>query len=212
MGPPADPVLLVLLGLRLRGFGPADRVGDAVGVAPELARRTLVACAAQGWAVHREGRVGWSLTPAGRAEGERLLREELDGAGVPRAAVEEAYRRFRRLNGELLAVCTAWQVRDGIGPNDHGDEAYDAEVIERLAALHEAVVPTCRALAGALRRFGGYEARFSHALERVRAGDGDWFAGATVGSYHSVWFELHENLLATLGIDRSREGPSQDDD
>jgi len=26
-----------------------------------------------------------------------------------------------------------------------------------------------------------------------------------VDSYHRAWFELHENLLATLGIERARE-------
>jgi hypothetical protein len=27
-----------------------------------------------------------------------------------------------------------------------------------------------------------------------------------IASYHTVWFELHEDLLATLGIERSSEG------
>ena len=27
-----------------------------------------------------------------------------------------------------------------------------------------------------------------------------------IDSYHTVWFELHEDLLATLGIERSSEG------
>jgi len=26
-----------------------------------------------------------------------------------------------------------------------------------------------------------------------------------MSSYHTVWFELHEDLLATLGIDRASE-------
>jgi hypothetical protein len=26
-------------------------------------------------------------------------------------------------------------------------------------------------------------------------------------SYHAVWFELHEDLLTTLGLDRSDESP-----
>jgi hypothetical protein len=29
-----------------------------------------------------------------------------------------------------------------------------------------------------------------------------------IESYHTVWFELHENLLATLGIQRSKEHAS----
>jgi hypothetical protein len=27
-----------------------------------------------------------------------------------------------------------------------------------------------------------------------------------IDSYHTVWFELHEDLLSTLGIERASEG------
>jgi hypothetical protein len=39
----------------------------------------------------------------------------------------------------------------------------------------------------------------------VRAGEGDWFTSPLVDSYHTVWFELHEDLLATLGLERAEE-------
>ncbi|MCS5679761.1 MAG: hypothetical protein NZ603_07680, partial [Acidimicrobiales bacterium] len=60
-------------------------------------------------------------------------------------------------------------------------------------------------------RFDGYGRRFSEALRRVVAGEIDWFTGVMmdvvwIDSYHTVWFELHENLLATLGIERAKEG------
>jgi hypothetical protein len=37
----------------------------------------------------------------------------------------------------------------------------------------------------------------------VQAGDAAYFAAPMIASYHTVWFELHEDLLATLGIARS---------
>ena len=43
------------------------------------------------------------------------------------------------------------------------------------------------------------------ALDRIRGGDLDWFTKPMIDSYHTVWFELHENLLATLGIQRAKE-------
>ena len=48
------------------------------------------------------------------------------------------------------------------------------------------------------------------AIERFAkaAGDGDWFTKPTIDSYHTVWFELHENLLSTLGIERGHEEPA----
>ena len=39
----------------------------------------------------------------------------------------------------------------------------------------------------------------------MQAGEKDWFTKPTIDSYHTVWFELHENLLATLGIERGKE-------
>jgi hypothetical protein len=56
-----------------------------------------------------------------------------------------------------------------------------------------------------LARFDGYGDRFAEALARVRAGEVEWFTRPLIDSYHTVWFELHENLLATLGIERVRE-------
>jgi hypothetical protein len=39
----------------------------------------------------------------------------------------------------------------------------------------------------------------------VLTGDHDWFTKPILASYHTVWFELHEDLLATLGLDRASE-------
>ena len=43
-------------------------------------------------------------------------------------------------------------------------------------------------------------------LDRVQGGDTDWFTKPMIASYHTVWFELHEDLLCTLGIERGSEG------
>ncbi len=61
-------------------------------------------------------------------------------------------------------------------------------------------------LAGALDRFGSYGPRFGQALDLLLGGDLDYFTKPIMPSYHTVWFELHEDLLASLGIDRASEG------
>ena len=151
---------------------------------------------------------GWRLTDDGRAEGERLLGLELDGLGV-RTAVTAAYDQFVFLNGRLLRACTDWQLRDAtpssLVVNDHDDPAYDAAVIERLGAIHEAVLPACAELAAGLHRLSGYGPRFTAAWDRIAAGDHDAFDKPDTDSYHAIWFELHDHLLATLGRDRSTE-------
>jgi hypothetical protein len=91
-------------------------------------------------------------------------------------------------------------------PNDHTDAAHDTAVLAELEQLHVVVVDeVTRPVAGSLARFESYPRRFVHAIERVRSGDLDWFTRPLVDSYHTVWFELHDDLLATLGRDRSTE-------
>lgn len=205
----ASPLnLLALHGLRLKGFAEAAVVARLVDRPESDIVSQLEEAAGNGFAVHRDGRLtGWTLTPAGRGENERLLAEELDRLGA-RDDVRSAYRRFLGSNGEMLAVCTRWQVREVDGAqalNDHSDGAYDTAVIDELAALDEAVQPICGELADRLDRFGHYAPRFSAALQKVRAGEHEWFTKPIIESYHTVWFELHEDLLATLGIDRASE-------
>ena len=204
----SDPDFLVLLGLRLGGFAETDELSHRLGIALDDVLKYIDVFDGDGLVRHRPGAMGgWTLTAAGRAEGEKRAAAELDASGA-RAVVEDAYRTFREQNRGLLQLCTDWQLRGGSGqnvPNDHRDEAYDAEVIARLVEIDGVVQPICLQLAGALERFGGYGDRFAQALERVRDGEKDWFTKPTIDSYHTVWFELHENLLATLGIERGKE-------
>ena len=102
----------------------------------------------------------------------------------------------------------AWQLRDVGGTqsiNDHSDLAYDGEVIEQLRDLHSRVHPICDELAMSLARYGVYGPRLAAAVDKVSSGDIDWFTKPVIASYHTVWFELHEDLLATLGIERGSE-------
>jgi hypothetical protein len=199
---------LALLGLRLTSFAPTERVATAVGLGAALVGTTLAVAAERGWAKHREGRLsGWVLTPAGRVEGERRLAAELDARGA-RDAVHAAYVQFLTLNGTCLQVCTDWQVRAARGVqavNDHADAAYDAAVIARLGRLHDEVRPVLGDLAAALDRFSPYDERLTSARRSVEAGQSEWFTKPDIDSFHTVWFELHEHLLATLGIERRTE-------
>ena len=195
-------------GLRLKGVASAEAVADAAGLPEGEVRALLDGLASDGLAEERGGLLpGWTLTPAGRAAHERLLAREAEANAV-RARIEGAYGRFRELNPAVLDVCSRWQVREVDGRpvrNDHCDPAYDAAVVRDLAAIHRDTEPVCERLASALDRYRPYGRRLDHALERVRAGDTDYIAKPLIPSYHTVWFELHQDLLTTLGIDRSAE-------
>jgi len=202
---PSEPGTLVLHGLRVKGFAETDVLADVTGLDDVTVVRALEAFAAEGLVTRKTGRQvsGWVLTPQGRAEHEKRLADELDASGT-RPAVEAHYGEFTAVNPALLQVCTDWQLRDG-ALNDHRDAAYDSEVVARLVALHEQASPVVAGLGAALGRFGGYGARLQRAVAKVQAGDGDWFDKPMTDSYHTVWFELHEDLLATLGLERAAE-------
>ena len=60
-------------------------------------------------------------------------------------------------------------------------------------------------LGGVLDRLAGYSERYESALARARDGEREWVDGLGRDSCHTVWFQLHEDLLATLGIPRGHE-------
>ncbi len=154
---------------------------------------------------------GWSLTVGGRTRGEELLAEELDSRGA-RPAVVAAYEEFRTVNGDLLAICTDWQVSSWADPvdlNDHSDPEYDRAVLSRLSRLDAVAARILGELAAELPRFGSYHPRLALALDRASSGGVDWVTRPLIDSYHTVWFELHEDLLATLGRRRTDEGDAR---
>ncbi len=210
----SDLDLLALHGLRLKGFAEANVIAALIGEDEDTVADALAKAAVAELALHRDGRMtGWALTPAGRVENERLLAAELDAATgadgrSAREIVRSVYDRFLAMNASMLEVCTRWQVKDVDAQvlNDHSDPAYDAVVIADLGRLDEGVQPLLVELVALFDRFSIYAGRFAHALEQVRVGDQQWFTKPIMESYHTVWFELHEDLLATLGIDRASEG------
>jgi hypothetical protein len=205
---PADPRLVVVTCVRLKGFADIDPVVDASGLDADTVSEILTDLGNQELARHREGRVsGWTLTPGGRALHAELVAAELKAAGCE-PAVDAAYRKFLSLNPRLLTTASAWQLRQENGQavvNDHTNAEHDARVIGDLRGLHDETTPVVSALGALLERFSRYESRLSSAVERVETGDQDWFTKPLIDSYHTVWFELHEDLLSTLGRERASE-------
>ncbi|GEL25875.1 hypothetical protein PSU4_48290 [Pseudonocardia sulfidoxydans NBRC 16205] len=198
-----DARLLVLHALRLTGFAGADRVATATGLDEATVADTLAAAAADGRAVERAGRIsGWMLTEQGRATHAALLADELTRHDA-RVAVETADAAFLQLNEPFKALCARWQLRPDGSVNDHADPAYDDAVVADLGPVHAQVVAITGRLAQVLARFGRYPRAFAAARDRLVAGDRTAFAKPLSDSYHDAWMELHQDLLSTLGRERS---------
>ncbi|MFC7304340.1 transcriptional regulator [Streptomyces monticola] len=202
--PRTEADLMVLHALRCGGYSGMARVVTATGLDGSAVESELIDLAVAGLVTRVAGEFGvWGLTESGRAADAERITGELDSAGA-RTAVAAAYERFLVLNPELLDLCTAWQLRsvDGVMTvNDHSDPSYDARVLGRFTALQQRATVVCDELSAALARFGRYRDRLAEALDRASAGELDYVADSTA-SYHTVWAELHEDLLATLGIPR----------
>ncbi|MCI0585160.1 MAG: hypothetical protein L0227_20090 [Chloroflexi bacterium] len=108
----------------------------------------------------------------------------------------------------MKATVTAWQMREVDGGqviNDHTDAAHDAGVLADLAALHADADAWLAPLVGGLPRLAAYRERLARANAAAQAGDGRFVASPRVDSYHSAWFELHEDLILLAGRNRADE-------
>lgn len=190
--------------LRVKGLSSPAAAAAIVGMPTEDAQACLTELELEGLVKHRAGgRVqGYTLTKDGKAAHAALLVDAVDADD--RAALETAYDRFLPVNSDFKEVCTAWQTRGDEGaPNDHADAAYDAAVIERLAAVDSRVAEVLHDLGAEVDRMAGYRPRLAHAFARVREGDPTAFTTPMTASYHDVWMELHQDLIVSLGRTRN---------
>jgi hypothetical protein len=146
---------------------------------------------------------GVRLTPAGRDA--HAVWARVEPGGDLEATVERAYRRFLTINTELLRLCSDWQVRPGGMPNDHKDPEYDWAIFDRLSSIDDRVGPLVSSVARVVDRFGTYRERLRTARRLVDDGDPEWLTSPRIDSYHTVWMQLHEDLLLALGKERASE-------
>lgn len=183
-----QPDILVLLAVRLRSRAPRElvQVTDALlGGDPATFDGRLAAAEALDQVRVRGEEERRSLTGAGEAELAAHLAVETDAVG--RADLTTAYEVFLPLNRAFLA---AVQVAD--------------VPVDALQEMVDDLQPMLEVLTTALPRFRSYGARFDTALGLATM-DPEWVASPTRDSVHTIWFELHEHLLATLGRDRTSE-------
>jgi len=146
------------------------------------------------------------LSAKGKARGAELLAADQRRWGSENA--DAALDHFLELDHRMKETVTAWQLRDVDGTqalNDHTDHDYDRGVLDRLGALHGDAVAWLESLTSAPEQLDAYRVRLDRAIEHARGGDDRFVASPRVDSYHSVWFELHEDLIRLAGRDRAAE-------
>jgi hypothetical protein len=150
------------------------------------------------------------ISPSGRDRLDALLAAERKG--IDAAAMTAAYDDFQSVNPDFKALVTDWQLKGGPEgkPNTHDDAEYDAAVLARLDEVHARVAPIIEAVARQLPRLNAYRSKLLVALGKVRAGETAWLTAPLIDSYHTVWFELHEELILATGLTREQAARSGD--
>jgi pyruvate,orthophosphate dikinase len=202
--PDTDPLGAAVRALAIKGYASPDALATAIGTSQEHSVQLLDRLTADGLAEAAAG--SFRLTDSGKAVAVDRLSEDTAAWGVARALA--ALDAFLAMDERMKATVTAWQMREIDGEqvfNDHADAAYDVSVMADLGALHADAGPWLDGLGDGPSRLRIYRTRLDRANEAAQGGDGRYVASPRVDSYHSVWFELHEDLIRLAGRNRADE-------
>lgn len=183
----------ILHALKVRGFTEAQPLSESTGLTTSDVANLLAKAVEDGYVKHRTGRItGYLLTADGRARHTQLRHIVVTADQI--SALEPAYESFLAPNKEFKAVTTDWQL---VAAGDIG------VVLPRLTEVHAQLSSVLTAASSAIKRFASYQPRFDRSFEAFSNGDGQALAAPMTESYHDVWMELHEDLLTTLGHERT---------
>lgn len=194
---------LILHGLAVKKHAEPAVLADFSGLPAEAVSRLVAEALAGGRVIEAQGKL--TLAPLARvALGADYARTY--AALRASASFVSAYETFERINVQLKALITDWQtirVGGALVPNTHADRDYDLANIDRLGELHERADRVLAQLSAELSRFSYYRRGLLAALEKAEAGAIEWVSDARIPSYHTLWFEMHEDLLRILGRQRA---------
>jgi pyruvate,orthophosphate dikinase len=190
--------------LAIKGFAMPAGLAPALRVTEEAATAVLEQLAGDGLA-EAAGPM-YKLTEEGKSVAAELMAADREEWGADEALA--ALDAFLVLDHRMKHIVTAWQMREVDGEqvlNDHTDDEYDAGVLADLAALHSEAADWFGTLTEGLPRLAEYGKRLDVAAGRVAEGDHSFIAAPMADSYHTIWFELHEDLIQLAGRTREEE-------
>jgi pyruvate,orthophosphate dikinase len=191
--------------LGLKGMGTVTVLVEALGASEESITAHLSVLGQSGL-VEEFAATRVRLTEDGNVRVAQLISEEASRA---KGSLGPVLDDFDGVNVRFKELVTAWQIKDVHGaqvPNDHDDREYDQGVLGQLRDdVHPEITAVVQRAALTVERLDSYQGRLERALERAAAGDDRYVAHPLLDSYHTVWFELHEELIRLAGRDRNSE-------
>lgn len=189
--------------LAIKGMGDAASIADVLGAAADEVAAIFTALAEAGQVkAMANNRV--RATPALIQRVDDWFAEE---AKRLKDEILKEWHDFHIVNDAFKELVSRWQMRNVDGAqviNDHSDPIYDAQVLASVRpTIHVVAVPIIERIAQAEARLIRYRDRLTHALSALEAGDSAMLAHPLKNSYHTVWFELHEELIRLSGRKRT---------
>ncbi|MBJ8338097.1 hypothetical protein JGU71_04290 [Antrihabitans sp. YC3-6] len=176
--------------IRLRSGVSVEELAEVIGVMGDEAQSIVGKIRAAGHARSVRGSV--IVTTAGLAADDaavhrwrgRALRADLD-------LVEEFDRRFRAVNEIVKAALSEWQA-------NRCEEVVGSFAARLRGAVDDLAFPS-DGVGDVARLLDAYRQRLTKVVERAAGGDAAALSGIRTESFHSVWMELHAELIQLSG-------------
>jgi len=160
-----------------------------VEMEPAKAKELFDGCVKAAYVLEMDGM--WMLTESGEEAVSQFRNKEMEGQ---EEGIKAVYEKFDEENKTFKKIVSEWQ-----------KDKDDQNAIKELEGVHTRIGEIFEELTKLVPRYGIYPARFSRALQKLKGGEIAYLAKYSVDSYHTIWFELHEDLLNLLGLERDEE-------
>jgi len=161
-------------------------IASIVEMEPARAKELFDSCAKAGYISEDNGM--WMLTESGEEAISQFRKAEVEGR---EKELEAVYEKFDEENNTFKKIVSEWQ----IGKDDQ-------KALDELEGVHARIGEIFQGLTELVPRYEIYPSRFSRALQNLKDGKTEYLAKYSVDSYHTIWFELHEDLINLLGKER----------
>jgi len=187
-----DTELAVLQHLAMEGIAETEEVVDGTGRSESGVVDVLERLESEG---HVEEDGFWYLSDTGEERLNEVCRARFDDNQL--AEIREVFERFEEFDGRMKDLAETWQELD---EHERGPDADPVDEVVDLQTKVESLFADLPADVHAV--YEPYVDALSEAVDRLQDGETEYFTATDVDSYHTVWFELHDDLLRTLGEER----------
>lgn len=134
----------------------------------------------------------WYVTSPGEERLTELCRERFSEPEF--SQLRCLFDAFEDCDRQMKQLASEWQT---------GDRSFERTTDELSGIHHDMAALFEQCDESVTAAYAPYIESLEAALQLFTVGESEYFTGADVQSYHNIWFRLHDDLLRTLGEERS---------